>query len=59
MAKKVNKITIAEMAKMPNAISIGNKYRWAINNNNIDVVKDRGLTSVKNTRAALAKLKSK
>lgn len=47
------------MAKMPNAISIGNKYRWAINNNNIDVVKDQRLTSVKNTRAALAKLKSK
>ena len=47
MAKKVNKAAILEVVKTSSAINISNKYSWVINNIDIDVAKDLGVTGVK------------
>ena len=35
--ENVNKTTIAEVAKMSNAINLGRKYNWAISNTGMDI----------------------
>lgn len=45
--KNVNKIAIAEVAKVSNTINLDDKYNWTISNGNIDVTEDLRLTGIK------------
>ena len=47
LAEKINKAAMVEVAKVASAIDIGNKYRWAISNDDIDIARDLRLISVK------------
>lgn len=45
--ENVKKITMAVVINVLSTIDLGNKYNWTINNANIDVVEDLGLTNIK------------
>ena len=45
--KNIDKTAMAEVAKVLSVIDLRNKHNWAINNANIDVAGDLGLTSIK------------
>ena len=45
--ENVDKITMAEVVKVSNAIDLGNKYSWIISNGDIDVAGDLKLTDIK------------
>ncbi len=47
--ENINKTIIAEVAIILNTINLESRHSWAINNANINVVRDLGLTGVKNT----------
>lgn len=47
LAEKIDKVAIAKVAKVASAIDIGNKYRQAISNDDMDAARDLGLTGVK------------
>lgn len=45
--ENVDKTTMAEVAKVSNAINLGSKHSWAISNANIDAIKNLGLIGIK------------
>ena len=45
--ENIDKIAMAEVAKVSGAINLGNKYSWTINNVDIDVTGNLRLTSIK------------
>ncbi len=47
----------AEVAQVLSLVDLTKRYNWAISNANLDIAKKLGLTNIKNTRDALAKLK--
>lgn len=59
LAKKINKITMTDVAKISRTMNMSSKYKWAISNTHIDVARDLRLTDNKITENALAKFKPK
>lgn len=47
LVEKIDKAVIVKVAKVSSVIDISNKYRWAINNIDIDVAGDLKLTGIK------------
>ncbi len=47
MENLLDKTVIAEVAKVLSIIDLSSKYSWAINNTDIDVMRDLGLTCIK------------
>lgn len=47
---------MAKIAKLASIIDIGNKYRQAISNDNIDVARDLELTSVKKYQRCIGQI---
>lgn len=45
--ENTNKIAIAKVAKVSNAIDLGNKYNWIISNTNIDEARNLKLIGIK------------
>ena len=45
--KNIDKTTIIEITKILNAIDLGSKYSWAINNTNIDAARNLRLITIK------------
>lgn len=47
LAKKVNKVMMAEVTRVLTAIDIDTKYKWVISNTDMNATRDLKLTSVK------------
>lgn len=59
LLEKVDKAVMAKVAKVANAIDIGNKYRWAISNDDIDIAGDLGQTGVKKYWRCIGQIQAK
>lgn len=57
--KNAYKIIMAKVVKVLYIINLYNKYNCIINNIDINIIRDLGLTSIKNTGNLLAKFKKK
>lgn len=58
LAEKVDKAAIAKVAKVASAIDIGNKYRQAISNDDMDAARDLGLTGVKKEQRCVGQIQA-
>lgn len=57
--ENIDKITIAEIAKVLNTIDLHGKYNWAISNGDINAAEDLRLTNIKNYQKGIGKIQDK